>query len=84
MTLTVRLLSMSVPAALTTVVREEGSSVVVELRSEADFSTIPTLSEVLAGALASGAADVVIDLARLEFIDTPSVCSLASAQRTSS
>ena len=54
----------------------------VELWGEADFSTSPILSYLLAGLIASGVGDVVIDLAQLEFIDTASVRSLAAAQQT--
>jgi anti-sigma B factor antagonist len=69
--------AVSVPSALTTIVRAEGTRTVVVLQGEADFSTRPVLSDALSRAIALGAGDVVIDLAEASFIDTASVRALA-------
>ena len=45
-------------------------AVVVVVEGELDLSTTPLLEEQIVGALRRGAEDVVIDLRRLEFMDS--------------
>ena len=62
------------------VVRAEGTLTVVVLRGEWDLSTRAVLADVLSRVIASGAGDVVIDLAEADFIDTATVRAFADAQ----
>jgi anti-anti-sigma factor len=62
-------------------VEHEDRRTIVVLQGEADFSSAPVLSDVLARGIDSGAADVVIDMSRLEFIDTGAVRVLAAGQQ---
>ena len=71
-----------VGAVLTTeVVHTKGARAVVVLRGEADVSSRAVLCEVLSRVIASGAGDVVVDLAEVTFIDTAGVRALATAQQ---
>lgn len=67
------------PVGLDVSVSAEGEATVVTLRGEADLATLPVLVAVLARVTADGGGAVVVDLARLEFIDTGSVRVLARA-----
>jgi len=60
--------------------RRDGSSVVLVLQGEADLATGPALAEALAQASAHGTADVVLDAALLDFIDTDCVAMIAKAR----
>jgi anti-anti-sigma factor len=63
------------------VVLAEGPVIVVLLRGEADVSTKLVLCDVLSRVIASGAGDVVIDLAETSFIDAGAGRVLATAQQ---
>jgi anti-anti-sigma factor len=60
---------------------QEGTRTIVVLLGEADFSTTQALSDILARGISGGAGDVVIDLGRLEFIDTGAMRVLVAAQQ---
>ena len=71
-----------VRSARTPTVRGEGTSTVVVLRGESDFSTTSVLSDVLSRVITLWSGDVVIDLADAEFIDSSTVGVLAAAQES--
>ena len=53
---------------------------VVILRGEHDYSTVPTLSETLARAIAADHADLVVDLSGVQFMDASTVAVLVRAR----
>jgi anti-anti-sigma factor len=61
--------------------RAEREATVVVLLGEADVSTTSVLSDVLSRVIASGAGDVVVELAEVKFIDTATVRTLAVARK---
>ena len=69
------------PADITSAWHREGARTVIVLRGEADISTRRLLSQSLARVVASGAGDVVIDLAETTFIDTAAGRVLATGQQ---
>lgn len=54
----------------------EGTRLVVSLSGEQDMNTAPRLAAVLAGAAVEGDGDLVVDLSRVEFMDTKIVMVL--------
>jgi len=62
-------------------VREDGTGTLVIVRGEADFSSATVLSEALSRVIVRRCGDVVIDLAKLEFIDSASVRVLTACKR---
>ena len=52
---------------------------VASLRGEQDLSTVPALCEMLAGAIADGGADLILDLSAVEFLDASTVRVIAAA-----
>jgi anti-sigma B factor antagonist len=64
------------------VVGAEGTRTVVALEGETDVSSMPDLSDVLSGVIASGTGDVIIDLTKVTFIDTATVRAFATAQQS--
>jgi anti-anti-sigma factor len=60
-------------------VEERGNAVLVRLRGELDISTAPALEENLARAESDGPALLVIDLSRLEFMDSTGLRLLIGA-----
>ena len=60
---------------------QEGTRTTVVLRGEADFSTTQALSDIVARGVSAGTGDVVIDLGRLEFIDTGAMRVLVAGQQ---
>ena len=49
------------------------------LRGEQDLSTVPALCETLAGAIAAGGADLILDLSAVEFLDASTVRVIVAA-----
>ena len=49
------------------------------LRGEQDLSTVPALCETLAGAIAVGGADLILDLSAVEFLDASTVRVIVAA-----
>lgn len=66
-------------APLATSLSHDGNITVVAFRGEADLSTLPVVSEVLAQVIADSDGPVVIDLADTDFIDAGTMRALASA-----
>ena len=58
----------------------EGGRTVVWLSGEYDIATVGDLAKVLAGAIALGDADLVVDLAEVEFIDAATIGLLIRAR----
>ena len=79
MTLTELPNSTVLSAPLTTSLSHDGPVTVVAFRGEADLSTLPVVSEVLAQVIADSDGPVVIDLAATEFIDAGTMRALALA-----
>ena len=52
---------------------------VAALRGEHDLSTVPALCETLAGAIAVGGADLILDLSAVEFLDASTVGVIVAA-----
>lgn len=52
---------------------------VASLRGEQDLSTVPALCETLAGAIAVGGADLILDLSAVEFLDASTVRVIVAA-----
>ena len=52
---------------------------IASLRGEQDLSTVPALCETLAGAIAVGGADLILDLSAVEFLDASTVRVLVAA-----
>ncbi|HTJ76732.1 MAG TPA: STAS domain-containing protein [Acidimicrobiales bacterium] len=48
----------------------EGAATVIALQGEADVSTLAALADTFARICADGEGDVVVDLSRIEFMDT--------------
>ena len=68
--------------AVTALVVDAGASqTIVTLRGEADVSLRPALADVLSRVIASGAGDVVIDLAAVTLIDAAMVRTFATCQQ---
>ena len=59
----------SSPTALRIDARSDGGSAVLVLEGEADLATAPALAQALAKVTAHGDPRVVLDVARLDFID---------------
>lgn len=59
----------------------EGGVVLLAVAGELDLSTVPALRTALNGALDRGLSRLVIDLARVSFIDSVSVAALVNTQR---
>lgn len=57
----------------------DGPRAVVSVAGALDLATAPRVREALAGVLARGATSVVVDLARLQFIDSSGLSVLVSA-----
>ena len=71
-------MSPAVPALRTTVERT-GRSVVVCADGELDLATAPAMRRALAQAIGDGTADVVVDLARVTFVDAAGLASIVEA-----
>ncbi len=61
-------------------VSAEGATTVVALQGEADVATLPALTDAFARIIAAGEGDVVVDLARLEFLDTATIRAVVRAR----
>ena len=46
---------------------------IASLRGDQDLSTVPALCETLAGAIAAGGADLILDLSAVDFLDASTV-----------
>jgi anti-anti-sigma factor len=64
-------------STMTTLVRPEGNRTVIVLAGEADFFTVPVLSDVVGQVMATTCGDVVIDFGEVDFIDSATVRALA-------
>ncbi len=62
-------------------VTAEGTATVVELCGDADQFTLPALVDVLIRVIADSDGTVIVDLSRIEFIDTSTVRALARASQ---
>jgi anti-anti-sigma factor len=58
-----------------------GSAAVVAVRGELDALTAPRLAEVLAGSLAAGSLDIVVDLSQTTFVDSSGLNLLVALDR---
>jgi anti-anti-sigma factor len=58
-----------------------GAAPVVAVRGELDALTAPRLAEVLAGSLAAGVLDIVVDLSRATFVDSSGLNLLVALDR---
>jgi anti-sigma B factor antagonist len=70
--------SPAVPSLRTTVERT-GRSVVVCADGELDLATAPAMRQALAQATGDGPADVVVDLARVTFVDAAGLAPMVDA-----
>ncbi|MDQ1376881.1 MAG: hypothetical protein QOE15_1054 [Acidimicrobiaceae bacterium] len=68
------------PALTISPERTEGNDILVVLLGEADLSSRYALSDTLSRVIASGDADVVIDLAQAQFLDSATARVLAECQ----
>jgi anti-sigma B factor antagonist len=59
----------------------EGASTTIELRGELDLAGVPLLQEVLEREEKSGTARALIDLGRLDFVDSTGLRALLQAKR---
>jgi anti-sigma B factor antagonist len=62
-------------------VTEAGSTAVVAVAGEVDSSSAPVLRKELDAVLDLGAAEVVVDLCRVDFLDSAGLAVLAGAHR---
>lgn len=60
----------------------DGAVTVVALRGEADRATLHIVRDALAGVIADGEGDVVVDLAQTEFMDTAALRAILQARET--
>jgi anti-anti-sigma factor len=63
-------------------VSTEGPAIVVALRGEADRATLHIVRDALAGVIADGDGDVVVDLAQTEFMDSAALRAVLRARET--
>lgn len=61
-------------------VSAEGTATVVALLGEADVATVAALVDTLAHIAAHGEGDVVVDLSRIEFMDTAALRAVLAAK----
>ena len=61
------------PQALTSSTVADGDTVVVQLWGEHDGSTVPVLAKILASAVGLDDANLVVDLSRVQFINSATV-----------
>jgi anti-sigma B factor antagonist len=66
---------------LAVAVRAEGAGTTVLLRGEADIASRWVIADVLSQVIAAAGGDVVVDVSRLEFIDSGGVRCLQVARR---
>ena len=66
---------------LDVVVARHGTKTVLHLRGELDLHTVPRLRAGLAEALAHDRGDVIVDLARVGFVDSTGLSALLNALR---
>ena len=64
-----------------TEVQPEGDSVVLRLHGELDMATSPALDRALTAAFDGAGSSVVVDLARLTFMDSTGIAVLLGARR---
>ena len=63
-------------------VSAEGTATVVAFQGEADVATVAALVDTLAQVSAHGEGDVVVDLSRIEFMDTAALRAVLAAKAT--
>lgn len=61
-------------------VHADGPATVLALRGEADVATLAALVEALARITADGSGDVLVDLSRIDFMDTATVRAVLGAR----
>lgn len=69
---------------VTVVVTEVGTTVTLTVSGEVDSSSAPVLRKELDVALSAGAAEIVVDLRAVEFLDSAGLAVLAGAHRRAS
>ena len=69
-------------AGLAAAVFTDGAVTVVALRGEADCATLHVVRDALAGVIADGDGDVVVDLGQTEFMDTAALRAVLRARET--
>lgn len=68
------------PLGLHVSVSPEGATTVVALQGEADVATVAALVDAFARISAHGEGDVVVDLSRIEFMDTATLRAVLAAK----
>ena len=61
--------------------REEPAGTVIEAVGEVDLTTAPQLREALLGAVGSGKSAVIVDLSKVDFIDSAGLALLVEARK---
>ena len=67
-------------AGLDVYLSSEGAATVIALRGEADVATLHVIVDALAGVIAEEDGDVIVDLARTDFIDTAALRAVLRAR----
>ena len=62
-------------------VQAQGQARVIAVRGELDLAVAGTFRDELSAALGSGAVEIIIDLERLQFIDSTGLGALVNAQQ---
>ena len=70
----------TITMGLTATVFADGAATVVALRGDADRATLHIVRDALAGVIANGQGDVVVDLAQTEFMDSAALRAVLSAR----